>query len=122
MIVLDVPAAAITRGVNGVLFANGGGGGEGGDPSSPGMPGSSPGAPTPAAFGGGTVVQGNMDGGNGGDGSAGAETNGRDAFGGARSGGGGGGGGGGAGFIHAPGIMGDAVISPVSLDLPPPSA
>ena len=120
MIVLDVPMAGMVRGPNAILVANGGGGGEGGDGSSAGSSGFSSAVPTPAAPGGGTPEAGggNFSGGNGGDGSAGAEIDGSASPGGVQNGGGGGGGGGGAGFVHAPGITGDSVISPASLDLP----
>ena len=116
MIVLDVPMAGIVRGANGILFANGGGGGEGGaEPPSAamGQPGSDPAGPMPAAAGGNTT----NDGGNGGAGSsdilAGATAAGQSG-----SHGGGGAGGGGAGFIYAPGISGNTVISPPSQNLP----
>lgn len=120
MIVLDIPMTGISLGSNGKLFANGGGGGEGGDGFSTGAPGMTPFRPTPAASGGGTGVSGpgNLAGGKGGDGSAGAELGGSTSPGGVQGSGGGGGGGGGAGFIHAPGIVGDVVISPPSRDLP----
>lgn len=122
MIVLDIPMAGIMVGPSGLLFSNGGGGGEGADMTLGGRPGRTPSAPTPAAEGGGDGGPGNIgnpDGGNGGAGSAGAEIDGEASPGGAQGGdGGGGGGGGGAGFIHAPGIAGDSVISPPSLDLP----
>lgn len=119
MIVLDIPITGISRGPNGFLVANGGGGGEGGDGGGT-APGMTPFRPTPAASGGGTgpTAPGNLAGGKGGDGSAGAALNGATSPGGVQNGGGGGGGGGGAGFIHAPGITGDSVISPPSRDLP----
>jgi hypothetical protein len=119
MIILDIPIMGISRGPNGILFANGGGGGEGGDGGGASQ-GMSPFRPTPAASGGGTglTAPGNVAGGKGGDGSAGAELNGATSPGGVQNGGGGGGGGGGAGFIHAPGITGDSVISPPSRELP----
>lgn len=120
MIVLDVPMSGIARSARGMLFANGGGGGQGSDSDAGGISGASPTAPTPAASGGGTgnAAPGNLHGGHGGDGSSGAEIDGANAAGGAASNACGGGGGGAAGFIHAPGITGDSVISPPSLDLP----
>jgi hypothetical protein len=126
MIVVDVSTRGIVRGASGLLFANGGGGGEGGDPSLPGSSGVSPSAPTPAAPGGGTggnAGPGNFYGGKGGSGSAGGTLNGSSAPGNAQinMSGGAAGGGGAAGFIHAPGIIGDSIISPPSTDLPGPA-
>jgi len=119
MIVLDIPMAGITRGSNGVLFANGGGGGEGGsdDPmpsGTAGQDGSAPTSPTPAALGGSS----SSNGGNGGPGSSGPDTAGGNSSGQSSGAGGGGAGGGGPGFIHAPGITDSTAISPASQDLP----
>lgn len=120
MIVLDAPA--ITRGVSGLLFANGGGGGQGaagaGSGIGPGLDGSESLDPMTQAPGGHNA---NRDGGSGGDGSAGGA-----ALDGAEGGrpqaegnGGGGGGGGGAGFIVVRDMTGERVISGDAVISPP---
>jgi hypothetical protein len=118
MIVLDVPQTAITLGLGGRLFANGGGGGEGGagsgSGSGQGADGNASSAPNVSGTGGNS---GNA-GGNGGPGSGGTALAGGASSGQSQNDGGGGAGGGGAGFIHAPGISGANVIAPPSLDPP----
>jgi hypothetical protein len=112
MIVIDAPQ--LTFGPGARLWANGGSGGQGGSPLAGGAPGAESSDPmTPASSA--IVIDA---GGVGAAGAVGADpgTRGGNAVVSA----GGGGGGGGGGFIHAPGLTGDAAISPPSSD--PPAA
>ncbi len=104
--------ATLMRGAAGKLFANGGGGGEGGAGDGIGQPGGVSLAPDTAGPGGTS----NASGGNGGDGSVAESISGKEPPGDPQGDGGGGGGGGGAGFLHAPGISGGAIIAPPSTD------
>jgi hypothetical protein len=118
MIVIDAPQ--LTFGPGARLWANGGSGGQGSSNLANGAPGRESGDPMTAA----STVADALAGGAGASGAVGAGPG--------RTGGnliigiggitlaGGGGGGGGGGFIHAPGLTGDAAISPPSSD--PPAA
>jgi hypothetical protein len=91
------------------LWANGGSGAQAGIPVSPGIDGSESIAPDVAAPGTNQTSGGS----NGGDGSLGAGP-GKNGLDDGSIASGGSGGGGGAGFIHAPGLTGAALISPPS--------
>jgi hypothetical protein len=111
MIVLDTPTIQLNSRAR--IWANGGGGAQGGAAGMAGNSGNESTAPDSAGF----STNGTTKGGNGGGGSVGATLVGSNGLTDALSGGGGGGGGGGAGFTHAAGVTGAAVISPPSSGL-----
>jgi hypothetical protein len=117
MIVIDAPR--LTFGPGARLWANGGSGGQGSSDLAEGAPGRESGDPMTAA----STVGVTLAGGAGASGAVGAgpgRTGGNPIITGGITLAGGGGGGGGGGFIHAPGLTGDAAISPPSSDPPAP--